>query len=150
MPSSLGIHYYFKLFNHLVGPPPPPPPRVEDNEQRGDNGHIGDRNGQTIQSWFPVLLSMLTDHPQEIQPYKLLLTPFDTKVLPSTSQETVPFSSTFIKETLQGLGISAPATDLICHSWRPSTRDQYDSIMLWWGGFCACRHTNTSLFSHSK
>ena len=39
------------------------------------------------------------------------------ELLPSTSQETGPFSSTFLRETLQGLGISAPPTDLNCHSY---------------------------------
>ena len=55
--------------------------------------------------------------------------PFHTEILISTPQGTGPFSSAFIGERLQSVGISAQATDIIGHTLRPITRDQYNSMM---------------------
>ena len=70
-----------------------------------------------------------------------------TGLLPSTPQEASPFSGVFIRDTLQSFGISAQATELICHSWRPSTRIQYNSILRRWGGFCAGIHPSAPTLS---
>ena len=67
-----------------------------------------------------------------------------TELLPSTPREASPFSSAFIRDALQSFGISAQATELICHSWRPHTRIQYNSILRRWGGFCAGRQIHPS------
>ena len=67
-----------------------------------------------------------------------------TGLLRSAPQEAGPFSSAFIRDTLQSFGISAQATKLICHSWRPNTRVQCNSILRRWGGFCAGRQIHPS------
>ena len=98
----------------------------------------------TTQAWLPVLLSILISHPREIRPHTVTHASPGTGLLPSTPQEASPFSSAFIRDMLQSFGISAQATELICHSWRPSTRIQYNSILRRWGGFCAGRQIHPS------
>ena len=56
-----------------------------------------------------------------------------------TPQETVTTGSSFIRNTLQGFGLSQSASTLIQESWRPGTRVQYDSLLRGWQGFCSAR-----------
>ena len=56
-----------------------------------------------------------------------------------TPQETVTTGSSFIRNTLQGFGLSQSASTLIQESWRPGTRVQYDSLLRGWQGFCSQR-----------
>ena len=56
-----------------------------------------------------------------------------------TTQEAVTTDSSFIRNALQGFGLSLSASALIQESWRPGTRMQYDSHLREWQGFCAQR-----------
>ena len=57
-----------------------------------------------------------------------------TGFLPSAPQEAGPFSSAFIMDMLQDFGISAQATRLICHSWRPNNTIESNTIRSCEGG----------------
>ena len=54
-----------------------------------------------------------------------------------TPQETVTTGSSFIRNTLQGFGLSQSASTLFQESWQPGTRVQYDSLLRGWQGFCS-------------
>ena len=96
----------------------------------------------TTQSWFPMLLTIIADHPREIRPHKLLVS------LPLTPNSFHPLCK---KLVLLAVHLSGKhwsehisTSYCICHSWRPSTRDQCNSIMQWWGGFCTWRQMHPS------
>ena len=59
-----------------------------------------------------------------------------------TPQEAVPSGGAFIREALQGFGLSNSAVALIQECWRPGTRVQYDSLLRGWKGFCSTREIN--------
>ena len=42
----------------------------------------------------------------------------------------------YIRAALQGTGLSATATNLLCNAWREGTKRQYDSTLRRWGEFC--------------
>ena len=42
----------------------------------------------------------------------------------------------YIRTALQGTGLSATATNLLCNAWREGTKRQYDSTLRRWGEFC--------------
>ena len=56
-----------------------------------------------------------------------------------TTQEAVTSGGAFIRDALQGFGLSPSASALIQESWRPGTRVQYDSLLRGWQGFCSQR-----------
>ena len=132
---SLGIPYCFMLFHPLVW-------LLEcwrKSTGRKPQAYWWCRNGQpsTVeQAYQPSKGNSLTQTVTHASP--------GTGLLPSTPQEASPFSGAFIRDTLQNFGISAQATELIWHSWRPSTRIQYNSILRRWGGFCAGRQIHPS------
>ena len=54
-----------------------------------------------------------------------------------TTQEAVTSGRAFIRDALQGFGLSPSASALIQESWRPGTRVQYYSLLRGWQGFCS-------------
>ena len=56
-----------------------------------------------------------------------------------TTQEAAASGGAFIRDALQGFGLSPSASALIQESWRPGTRVQYDSLLRGWQGFCSQR-----------
>ena len=56
-----------------------------------------------------------------------------------TTQEAVTSGGAFIRDALQGFGLSLSASALIQESWRHGTRVQYDSLLRGWQGFCSQR-----------
>ena len=56
-----------------------------------------------------------------------------------TTQEDDTTGGSFIRNALQGFGLSLSASTLIQESWRPGTRVQYDSLLRGWQGFCSQR-----------
>ena len=91
----------------------------------------------TTQSWFLLVLTLLIQHPRYCSlqgPSVFTATP--TRGAPTT-QEAVTSGGAFIRDALQGFGLSPSASALIQESWRPGTRVQYDSLLRGWQGFCS-------------
>ena len=59
-----------------------------------------------------------------------------------TTQEAITTGSSFIRNALQGFGLSHSAAALIQESWRPGTKVQYDSLLRGWQGFCSRRQVH--------
>ena len=92
----------------------------------------------TTQLWFPHL-RLLVDHPRIVSPQKHLL------YLPGRSDgihllhhmlTIVSIGSSFVRTTLQKLGLPAATKNLICASWRKGTQSQYSSSLKSWKSFC--------------
>ena len=93
----------------------------------------------STQSWFPLVLTLLIHHPRVIAPCRdLLYLPQHPRGAPTT-QEAAISGGAFIRDALQGFGLSQSASALIQESWRPGTRVQYDSLLRGWQGFCSQR-----------
>ena len=92
----------------------------------------------TTQSWFPLVLTLLIQHPRVIAPCRdPLYLPQHPQAGAPTTQKAVPSGGAFIRDALQGFGLSPSASTLIQESWRPGTRVQYDSLLRGWQGFCS-------------
>ena len=59
-----------------------------------------------------------------------------------TAQEAITTRGSFIRDALQGFGLSHSASALIQESWRPGTRVQYNSLLRGWQGFCSRRQVH--------
>ena len=59
-----------------------------------------------------------------------------------TTQEASTTGGSFIRDALQGFGLSHSASALIQESWCPGTTVQYDSLLRGWQGFCSRRQVH--------
>ena len=94
----------------------------------------------TTQSWFPLVLTLLIQHPRLIAPCRDLTATASSGT--PTTQEAITTGSSFIRDALQGFGLSHSASALIQESWHPGTRVQYDSLLRGWQGFCSRRQVH--------
>ena len=98
----------------------------------------------TTQLWFPLVLTLLI-HPPPPANCSLqgpsILTATASSGVPTT-QEAITTGGSFIRDALQGFGLSHSASALIQESWRPGTRVQYDSLLRGWQGFCSRRQVH--------
>ena len=76
------------------------------------------------QPWFPRVLKQLLQLQGKLD------------VLHPPSFETVSLGDSYLREALQGTGLSSTATTLICNAWREGTNKQYDGTLRRWGEFC--------------
>ena len=94
----------------------------------------------TTQSWFPLVLTLLIQHPRLIAPGRDLL------YLPKQPQVVHPLHKklSLLVVLLSGMPsrVSAYRTQLRPSSRNPGTRVQYDSLLRGWQGFCSRRQVH--------
>ena len=90
----------------------------------------------TTQSWFPLVLILLIQHPRLIVPCRDLL------YVPQQRYTHYTRSYHYWRFFYQGFGLSRSASALIQESWRPGTRVQYNSLLRGWQGFCSRRQVH--------
>ena len=96
------------------------------------------------QTWWPVLMQMLTDNHANPPPKQKNTADFSWK----PSKDSPPISQTgtvdvpLVRWSLESQGISAEASRLIIQSWRFDNASQYQTFYKKWEMFCRQRNIN--------
>ena len=90
------------------------------------------------QSWFPLLTTILEQHPTILQPSKnLLLMPSNQEQIHPPSQDVTPGYLSSIRAKLQVDGFSVETIEIILSLWRTGTLAQYQGVYKKWYEFCS-------------